>query len=250
MSNDRTQDNLLTALRLAMAEPGEQRLFKSGKLAGLFSGKTSLNTEVASHALREGYLEIVRTETKGKTPVEWVRVTPKGVDFVLSNESPVRALDELRNVLQANQEGLPTWVTQLRNTIQEIGRKLEQEVETIGRRLEILGKRVEEAIKRAQSLAPRVPEGAAQALPWSQDLLDYLERRQDGQLPESCPMPEAFARLRETHPDLAIKDYHSGLRRLHDRGVLRLLPFEGPSELPEPEYALLDGARVLYFVAK
>ena len=110
--------------------------------------------------------------------------------------------------------------------------------------------RVEEAIKRYQEASPRLPEGAAQALPWSQDLLDYLERRHGGQLPETCPLPEAFARLRQKHDGLSIKDYHSGLRRLHDRGLLRLMPFEGPGELPEPEFALLDGARVLYFVAK
>jgi hypothetical protein len=29
-----------------------------------------------------------------------------------------------------------------------------------------------------------------------------------------------------------------------------LLPYEGPDELPEPEYALLDGAATFYYVAR
>ena len=47
-----------------------------------------------------------------------------------------------------------------------------------------------------------------------------------------------------------MKDFHVGLRRLHDRGVLRLLPFEGPDGPPEPEYALLDGPAMYYFAAR
>lgn len=53
-----------------------------------------------------------------------------------------------------------------------------------------------------------------------------------------------------TQPDLTIADYHAGLRRLHDRAALRLLPYEGPNELPEPEYALLDAAATYYYVAR
>jgi hypothetical protein len=48
-----------------------------------------------------------------------------------------------------------------------------------------------------------------------------------------------------------MKDFHDGLRRLHDRGALRMVPFDRPAaELPEPEYALVDRAAVYYYVAR
>ena len=62
-------------LKQCLADPAEQRLFKSGKLDGLFASRTGTNAEAASRALADGLLEVVRTETKGKTTTEWVRLT-------------------------------------------------------------------------------------------------------------------------------------------------------------------------------
>src|SRR5436309_3448963 len=115
---DKVTAILLEALRQGAAAGGEQRLYRSGKLPGLFAGRTTVHSELASQAVRDGLLEVVRTETKGK------------------------------------------------------------------------------------------------------------------------------------EESLTVKDFHVGLRRLHDRGALRLLPFEGPEGPPEPEYALLDGAAMYYFAAR
>src|SRR5262249_26841400 len=114
---DKTREIVLAALKQALAEPAEQRLFRSGKLAGLFPSRTGPSAEASTQALREGLFEVVRTETKGKTVVEWVRPTPKGVDFLHKHESPVRAMDELRAVLQMTREGIPVWVTEIRQTL-------------------------------------------------------------------------------------------------------------------------------------
>lgn len=246
---DKVTETLLAALKQAMAEPAEQRLYKSGKLPGLFAGKTGPNAEAAERALRDGLLEIVSTDTKGKTPVEWVRITPKGVDFLLGHESPIRAMDELRTVLQLTQEGAPGWVDELRHALNEVSERLAGDVQAIARRLDALSQRVAEAIRRVQAATPKLPDGAAGMLPWAQDLCDYLERRRQGGVPEPCPLPELFNHLRTHDSELSMRDFHSGLRRLYDRGVLRLLPFDGPGELPEPEYALLDGPDVIYFAA-
>jgi hypothetical protein len=247
---DKIKDVLLDALKQGMAEPGEQRLYRSGKLPGLFAGRTSANGEAATQALRDGFLEVVRTETKGKTVTEWVRVTQKGVDFLLSNESPVRAMDELRAALQMTQEGIPEWMAPIRQTLQELGSRLTEQVQAVTHRLETLSERVLEAMRRADAAATQVPEAAVNSTPWSLEAVAYLDRRREGGLLGSCPLPELFASLRAKCPELTIKEYHDGLRRLQDRSVVRLLPFDGPNELPEPEYALLDGAAVYYYVAR
>ena len=57
--------------------------------------------------------------------------------------------------------------------------------------------------------------------------------------------------MREPRPELTVKEFHDGLRKLHDRGALRLLPHAGGQEaLPEPEYALPDGNVMYYSVAR
>ena len=92
---------LLTALKEGLTNPSsEHRLFRSGKLVGLFPGRSGVNADAAARGLRDGLLEIVRNETKGKTVIEWVKLTPRGVNFVHDQESPVQVLHELRAELR------------------------------------------------------------------------------------------------------------------------------------------------------
>ena len=95
---EKVTETLVDALKLALAEPGEQRLFKSGKLAGLFAGRAGVNAEAAARALRDGLLEVVRTEAKGKTTLEWVRITPRALEFLHQHESPVQVNSTLTRV--------------------------------------------------------------------------------------------------------------------------------------------------------
>jgi hypothetical protein len=247
---DRVTEILLAALKQALAEPGEQRLFRSGKLAGVFPGRTGASAEACARGLREGLFEVVRTEIKGKSTIEWVRATPKGVEFLHQHESPVRAMDELRSALQLTQDGVPAWVAEVRAALQTLSDRLTGEVEAIAHRLEALSQRVSEGLRRSDGQLARLPDGAAAAVPWAQDVVDYLERRREAGIATRCPLPDLFAALRAGQAGLTVKDFHAGLRRLHDRGALRLLPFDGPGELPEPEYALLDGAAVYYYLAR
>jgi hypothetical protein len=248
---DKTTDVLLAALRLALAESGEQRLFRSGKLAGLFPSRAGVNAEAAVRALRDGLLETLRTETKGKTAIEWVKLTPRGVNFLHDEESPVQVLRELRGELQLTREGVPAWLAQVRQDLLAAGTRLAEDVHKYLQRLDALASRVDEALRRADAAAPAVSDGLAAAVPWALDALAYLERRHSSGLPDDCPLPELFGALRELHADLSLTAFHDGLRRLNDRRALRLMPFTAPPEqLPEPEHALLDGTAVFYHAAR
>jgi hypothetical protein len=243
---DKVMDSLLTALKLALADPGEQRLFRSGKLFGLFPGKSGTNSEAAARALRDGLLEKVRTETKGKTVIDWVKLTPRGVNFVHDQESPVQVLRELRAELRSDHDGVPAWLAQLRQDFLAAGDRLAEEVRKYLQRLDALTARVDEALRRAEAATPTVSDDLLDAVPWAADALGYLDRRPAG----DCPLPELFAALREQDGDLSLTAFHEGLRRLHDRRLLRLVPFTAPPEqMPQPEHALLDGAAVFYHVA-
>jgi hypothetical protein len=244
-------ETLLDALKLALAEPGEQRLFRSGKLTGLFAGRTGVNAEAAARALREGLLEVVRTETKGKSTTEWVRITPRAMEFLHEQESPVQALKDLRTILQTNRDAVPLWLAEMQRELQALGSRLAEEAERWTHRLDALSGQVEAALRRAEAAGPELADGAGADIPWAVDALAYLDHRRTGGATGDCPLPELFAAVRDHHPELSITAFHDHLRRLHDRRALRLLPFTGPPrEIPEPEYALLDGANLLYYVSR
>jgi len=248
---DKLTDTLLTALKLALAEPGEQRLFRSGKLAGLFPGRSATNGEAAANAIRDGLLEVVRTETKGKTATEWVKITPRGVNFLHEQDSPVEVLRELRTALRTNQQGVPVWLADMRLELQGLGNRLLEEVQRYLQRLDALEKRVDEALRRAEESGPSLPDGLTTALPWALDALAYLDRRLASGATGDCPLPELFAALREKYDELVLPAFHDGLRQLHDRRALRLLPATDPNQpLPEPEHALLDGDAVYYHAGR
>jgi hypothetical protein len=246
---DKVTQVLLDALKDALAQPGEQRLYRSGKFPGIFPGRTGLNAEAAAQALRDGLIE-VRSETKGKTVTEFARLTNKAVDFIHEHESPARAMDELRAVLKMTEEGVPVWVAEIRQQINALGQRLTDEVQSVMRRLDVLNQRVLEGLRRHDANQPTIPEDAAAQVPWAQEVVAYLERRRATGVINHCSLPELFRAVAEKHPELALPDFHAGLRLLHDRGVIRLLPAEDPKAIQEPEYQLAAGTQVYYYVTR
>jgi hypothetical protein len=240
---DATHAILLEALRTAARDDAELRLYRSGKLPGLLPARTAAHVAAATQAVRDGLIEVVRTETRGKTTVEYVRVTPRGVDFVLQNDSPARAMDELRDALAVNTQQLPAWIAQLRHELDALSRRVLDEVTRIGQRLDRLAGHVEELMQRAADANKTAPA------PWTGAAIDYLTSRQQMTGHEQCPLPELFAALGSRHFDLAISDFHAGLRRLREEGLVQLVPHDGDDGPPEPEFALPNGAAVLYYAS-
>jgi hypothetical protein len=251
MTTDKEEFAVLQALKQALAEPGEQRLYRSGKLPGLFPSRIGVNAQAASDAISEGLLEVVRTEQKGKLTVEWVRLTPAGVSFLHAHESPRAVLEELQTALQTTQAGVPVWLEGMQREIQTLSDKLADEMDRLMHRLDALTKRVEEALRRADAEIPALEDGVARAVPWAADVLFYLDRRHKSGAAGDCPLPELFAALRQRKPGVSLTEFHDGLRRLDDLRAIALKPFAGkPEELAEPEYALLDGVKVLYYAGR
>ena len=96
-----------TRSRLGAPQAGELRLYRRGKLAGLFAQRTRRHGEIANQAVQDGLLEVTRVETVGKTTIEWVRVTPKGLDFLLKANRRCRPWRNCATALAPNQDGLP-----------------------------------------------------------------------------------------------------------------------------------------------
>jgi hypothetical protein len=246
---DKVTEILVEALKQAMAVTDEQRLYRSGKLTGLFPSRTGAAAEAAGRALSEQLLEVTRVETKGKTAIEWVRITPQGLNFVYDRESPIRVLEEVADLLHTTREGLPLWMTQMQQEWRTAGERLAAEVRQLAQRVDALTHRVEEALRRSD--VHRVERANGTDIPWAPAALAYLDKRKETGAAGRCTLPELFAALRSGHGELSIPEFLGGLRRLNDRRALELAPFEGsPAELPEPEYVMLDGERVMYYVTR
>jgi hypothetical protein len=250
MTKDKLTDVLLDALKRAIGT-GEQRLFRAGKLDGLFASRSGVNGDAAAQALRDELLEPVRTETKGKATVEWVRLSPRGMEFLHDHESPVIALHELRDFLRQNQEGLPAWLSALRQRLQELDTCVTDEVRQLSQRLGGLQQRVEDTLRRLEDAAPTLPAGVTGAVPWAKDATTYLDHRKIAGANGPCPLPELFTAVQQQHETLTIREFHEGLRLLRQRRALQLAAFrDSTDQLPQPEFALLDGAELLYFAGR
>jgi hypothetical protein len=190
---DKVTEILVEALKQAMAVTDEQRLYRSGKLAGLFPSRTGASADAAGRALREQFLEVVRVETKGKTAIEWVRITPQGLNFVYDQESPVRVLEEVADLLHTTREGLPLWMTQMQQEWRTAGERLAAEVRQLAQRLDALTRRVEEALRRTDVHRVERANGTDGGVPWAPAALAYLDRRKETGAAGRCTLPELFA---------------------------------------------------------
>jgi hypothetical protein len=247
---DRVRDTLLDALGHALASAGEHRLYKAGKLDGLFSARTGAAGDAAARALAEGLLERSRVEVKGKTQIDWVRITPRGVEFLYEHESPLRALHELHATLRANQNAIPVWLEQMHGVLRRLGDELTADAGRWLERLQSLERRVAETLRRLEAAGPLLPDDVALAYPWAIDVLNYLDRRRGGGAADACPLPELFRAVVAHHPDLTLAGFHEGLKVLHRRKALLLKPAESLEQVTHAEYALLDESLVYYLAAR
>jgi hypothetical protein len=247
---DRVRDALLDALGRALTAGGEHRLFKAGKLDGLFAARAGASGEAASRALADGLLERARLEVKGKTEIEWVRVTPRGVEYLHEHESPVRALHELQTTLRANQNAIPVWLDQMQAALRRMSEQLTADAGRWVEQLQALDRRVGETLRRLEASGPLVPDEIAHAHPWAIDALNYLDRRRTSGASDPCPLPELFDAVAGHHPSLELLGFKDGLKDLHRRKALLLLAAPSPEQITRVEFALYDEAMVYYLAVR
>jgi len=239
---------LLGGLRAALAGD-EHRLYRSGKLDGLFPSKSGPVGEAAALALREGLLEYARTETRGRFEFDWVRLTARGVEYLYEHDSPRAVLSEMRDMLAAARSGIPMWQDEMLKSLERLGSHITDEMARYLTRLDALSKRVEEALRRAE-VSPKLAPSLQAVVPWGADALAYLDRRKAGGSAGACPLPELFGAVRGKHAGLTMRDFHDGLRRLADNRAVSLSPWSGPGSIPQPEYALMADGRLMYHVGR
>src|SRR5262245_19217269 len=100
---DKSTRLILEALGRAAAEPGGVALLASKSEPGLFPA-TPLAKSAAERCKDEGWLHVVRRETKGKGVREICTLTETGLQHLLHQSSPRQVLEDFVRVLEARQE--------------------------------------------------------------------------------------------------------------------------------------------------
>ena len=126
--DDRTGIALLTALRFALADTGEHRLYKSGKLDGLFPSRSGRLATPPPSAAR-GISRTVRNEVKGKISIEWVRLDGQGSRIHLSARFPAKLLEEMRRLMQDARSGVPNWLNATLDQLQMLSQTFGDEMQ-------------------------------------------------------------------------------------------------------------------------
>lgn len=229
---DKAQQLILDGLALAVAEPEGKSLHGSKAAPGLFP-TTAAGKQAAQACKDAGYLQVVRTETRGKTTSEICALTEQGMAYLTSQVSPKHVLE------------------QLVRAVEERGRHVAQAVDAARQcqaTFESLKQHVAKTLTQVQQ-QPAIP--GANGAAWKTEALAYLAKWQDKKPNEDCPLPDLFDHARQALPSLTLGQFHDGLRRLHDEGQVYLHPWTGPLyEIPDPACALLIGHAVAYYASR
>jgi hypothetical protein len=240
---------LLDALKAALAASGEHRLFRWGKLSGLFPSRVGPSAAAAQRAIREGLLESTRTETRGKLVVEWVRATSRAVDYLHENDSPAAVLRELRDVIGTTRQGVPIWMTQARDEAAQLSLRFVHFSREMLKRLDDLSERVETALRKVDHPTPTLRGALPELVPWAQDALEFLDKLAVGGTSWSR-LNDLFHAMKDEHPELSVPEFHQGIRRLHEGGHVKLTPPADPEAIREPEYAVEIRGQMMWVIGR
>jgi hypothetical protein len=236
---DRSTQLVLAALGRAAADPAGVPLHGSKAQPGLFTG-TAAGKQAAQHCLDEGYLRVVATETRGKTKQDICTISDKGLAYLLTQVSPRQVLEDFLRVLEARQGQ----VGELLGT----ARRMQASLDALRATAEHVLQQVRHTPLPGTNGAAPKPAPARPA--WLDEAVAHLGRWQASGASEDYPLPDLYRQLGQSVPGLTVGQFHDGLRRLHDEGLIYLHPWTGPlHDLPEPSYALLIGHEIAYYAS-
>jgi len=238
---DKSTELILAALSRALADPNGLSLLGRKASPGIFAA-TSGGRLAAQRAKDEGYLQVLRTEPRGKAIDEICAITEKGVAYLLNQVSPKQVLEDFIRSLESKQfqtGELLTRAHEMCSAIESLKRSAEKVLAQV---------QVSNPLQAAHGVNGKLSANGAQG--GTRELLRLLELWSESGASEDCPLPELYRRLREKHPSLTIGLFHDDLRQQHEQSQIYLHPWTGPLyAIPEPSYALLIGHEIAYYAS-
>jgi hypothetical protein len=261
--SDKSNRLIRDALARAAAQPEGIALLASKAGPGLFP-PSALAKSAAARCKDEGYLNIVRTESKGKVIREICTITEKGRHFLARESNPREVLEDFVRVLEARHadvEALSSAVREMRQSLHGIQAVVEEilpqltensasQPESSNYAAHLNGSPNSSTKMNGSALLNPPPSASLAADSLIAEVKAKLaEWHAAAGASEDCPLPELYRRL-ETVGRTSIGQYHDCLRQLHDDRMIYLHPWTGPLyAMPEPAYALLVGHEIAYYAS-
>lgn len=246
---DKSTRLIRDALCRAAAEPGGYALVAGKSEPGLFPATTSAKA-VAERCKADGYLQVVRTESKGKLSREICVLTDKGRHFLTRQANPREVLEDFVRLLEIRQadadvlaesaRAMNDSLKGLRSVVEQVLPRLaDSPASTNGVHMNGTAALLTPPSKSSSAADGLIAEVKSKLAEW----------HAAAGASEDCPLPELYRRL-ETAGRTSIGQFHDGLRQLHDEQMIYLHPWTGPLyALPEPAFALLVGHEIGYYAS-
>lgn len=232
---DKSQQLIIEALQRAVSAGNGIPLFASRTVPGLFAA-TAPARRAAQLCKEQGYLQVIRTENKGKSSCEVCAISEQGLAYLLAEQSPKLILESLVQALQ-----------QQAARVDDIAAALHGNQETL-EALKTVAERVLQQF-RTPPPAPASNNGNGKAS-CAADVIDRLQHWQAAGALGDCPLPNLFRHVADKHPLTSIGQFHDVLRRLYEEQKIYLHPWTGPMyEIPDPKLALMVGHEIAWYVS-
>jgi hypothetical protein len=227
---------IVEALTKALSEPEGLPLLASKQAPGLFATNAA-GKQAAQEARTAGLFDIVRRETKGKSTLEYVGLTEKGLQALLAQTSPRPLLAALLKAIEECERRLETWVEEVRKNRNSL------------EGLRALAEKVLTHLQNPEAMLPPWSRNGHCADPKSR-IVDLLRGwHASGKLGDH-PLPELYEQVRTSSSKLTLGQFHDALRTLHEEQKIYLHPWTGPlHELPRPPFSLLVGHEIAYYAS-
>jgi len=248
----------LEGLAQALTDPAPRLLISGGQTRGFFKAKGRAQTVRAAARLSEERGWVVGTGEwvgKGDKQSEKYRLTPAGLQAVLSRNEAAVLLRNLAHGLQQQVEQVGAMREQLA-AFAEQAQPVAEAVAELAKRLqppdvEQLVRKLVAAVRTPESPpAPaRSPAGTTGETDWFDEVVRLAreQRQRDRYQPPS--LPQVYTAIRAKHPALSLGQFHDGLRALRDQGRIRLTPYtRALASIDDPRNALFLDGEVMYYV--
>ena len=228
---------IVDALQRALTEPDGLPLLSSKAAPGLFPANAAGKKDAESARLA-GLFDVVRRETRGKTAIEFVGLTEKGLAALLEHVQPRPVLEALLAAIDRCEKRLDGWVDEVKKNRASLDG------------LKTLAEKVLTHLAKPEATLP----------PWSKNGRSHDPKTKivdarphtwqaSGKLGDH-PLPDLYETVRAASPKLTLGQFHDALRALHEQQAIYVHPWTGPLyELPKPSFSLLVGHEIGYYAS-
>jgi len=235
---DKSTQLMIDALSRAAVDPQGVALFGSKTEPGLFPPTTSAKI-AAQRCVEEGYLSVLRHESRGKATREVCVLTDKGMSYLVRQGCPRQVVEDFLRTLELRETHVGQLVQQATQMADSL-RSMRSAVEQILPRLH--DQPTTHDATSSNGNGTQTPPLWTAVLAYLAEWHSRLGQSQD------CPLPDLYAHL-DAAP--TIGEFHDCLRLLHDEHQVYLHPWTGPLyQMPQPAFALLIGHEIAYYISR